>query len=210
MALVNWILGIFFALSGLVFFDKVLIFSLICFVIAALLIPPLYGYISSKLNLKLTNKFRYIIVVILFFIAVEVYPHQLTNQSNKSEVTESEKNNTNSVQINSSEIAITIKPTEIPSLTPTLSPSPTPFPTFKPIPTKIIYPTWTSAPLPPIQTQENPPAVAPVVSSGFSCNCSKTCPQMVSCEEAYFQLNNCGCSARDGDHDGIPCETICP
>lgn len=44
----------------------------------------------------------------------------------------------------------------------------------------------------------------------FSCNCSKTCSAMTSCEEAYFQLNQCGCSKRDGDGDGVPCESICP
>lgn len=45
--------------------------------------------------------------------------------------------------------------------------------------------------------------------SGFTCNCSKLCSQMASCEEAYFQLNTCGCSRRDGNKDGIPCESIC-
>jgi hypothetical protein len=49
-----------------------------------------------------------------------------------------------------------------------------------------------------------PPAPA------FVCNCSKTCPQMASCEEAYFQLQQCGCTKRDGDSDGVPCEDICP
>lgn len=44
---------------------------------------------------------------------------------------------------------------------------------------------------------------------GFTCNCAKTCPNMASCAEAYFQLNTCGCSRRDGDNDGIPCESIC-
>ncbi len=44
--------------------------------------------------------------------------------------------------------------------------------------------------------------------SGYSCNCSKTCPNM-SCSEAYFQLNTCGCNQRDGDGDGVPCEAQC-
>jgi len=43
----------------------------------------------------------------------------------------------------------------------------------------------------------------------FTCNCGKTCGQMDSCKEAYYQLNTCGCSARDGDHDGVPCESLC-
>jgi hypothetical protein len=47
-------------------------------------------------------------------------------------------------------------------------------------------------------------------TSSYICNCSKTCPQMSSCEEAYYQLNICGCSKRDGDNDGVPCENICP
>ena len=43
----------------------------------------------------------------------------------------------------------------------------------------------------------------------YFCNCSKTCTQISSCDEAYYQLNNCGCSARDGDKDGVPCESLC-
>ena len=50
------------------------------------------------------------------------------------------------------------------------------------------------------------PSPAPV----YVCDCSKTCPQMLSCEEAYYQLQQCGCGRRDGDSDGVPCETICP
>lgn len=58
----------------------------------------------------------------------------------------------------------------------------------------------------PTSTAASPPRAAP----GFACDCGKTCPAMVSCEEAYFQLNQCGCTARDGDSDGVPCEIICP
>ncbi len=69
-------------------------------------------------------------------------------------------------------------------------------------------------PIPPPQNNVVPapapnPVTPPVNTSPFTCNCSKTCGQMVSCEEAYFQLNNCGCSARDGNNDGVPCESIC-
>ncbi len=45
--------------------------------------------------------------------------------------------------------------------------------------------------------------------SGFTCAVKKTCPQMISCAEAYFYLNTCGDTARDGDKDGVPCEEIC-
>ena len=43
---------------------------------------------------------------------------------------------------------------------------------------------------------------------GYECNCSKTCPNM-TCDEAYFQLESCGCTVRDGDGDGVPCEAQC-
>lgn len=42
----------------------------------------------------------------------------------------------------------------------------------------------------------------------YACDCSKTCPNM-SCNEAQYQLNVCGCSARDNDHDGIACDAQC-
>lgn len=43
----------------------------------------------------------------------------------------------------------------------------------------------------------------------YTCDCSKTCTQISTCAEAYYQLNTCGCSVRDGDGDGIPCENLC-
>lgn len=57
-----------------------------------------------------------------------------------------------------------------------------------------------------------PVLVAPVVpkaSSGYTCNCSKTCANMSSCSEAQYQLNTCGCSARDADDDGVACDSDC-
>lgn len=60
-----------------------------------------------------------------------------------------------------------------------------------------------------ITTETTTPQTPSGGGGGYTCNCSKTCSQMSSCEEAYFQLNNCGCSARDGDKDGVPCESIC-
>lgn len=43
----------------------------------------------------------------------------------------------------------------------------------------------------------------------YTCNCSKTCAQMSSCSEAQYQLNVCGCAARDGDKDGVACDSDC-
>ena len=62
------------------------------------------------------------------------------------------------------------------------------------------------------QGQTGAPAAQPTTDPGpqFSCNCSKSCSAIASCQEAYFQLNTCGCSRRDSDRDGVPCESICP
>lgn len=70
-------------------------------------------------------------------------------------------------------------------------------------PAGAVAPAAPAAPAQPVQPVQ-PAAPA------FVCNCSKTCPQMSSCEEAYFQLLQCGCRKRDGDGDGVPCEDICP
>jgi micrococcal nuclease len=69
-------------------------------------------------------------------------------------------------------------------------------------------PTPKSANTPAPQLKSNPtPTPAPAPS--YVCNCSKTCGQMSSCREAYFQLEQCGCTKRDSDGDGVPCEEIC-
>ena len=63
--------------------------------------------------------------------------------------------------------------------------------------------THNSPPAPPSRQESQPQ------QPSYSCNCSKTCGAMSSCQEAYYQLNNCGCGRRDGDNDGVPCESIC-
>lgn len=47
-------------------------------------------------------------------------------------------------------------------------------------------------------------------STPEGCDCNLTCSSIATCEDAYYQLNTCGCTGRDGDGDGIPCEsTLC-
>lgn len=46
-------------------------------------------------------------------------------------------------------------------------------------------------------------------SSSFVCDCTKACTKISNCEEAYYQLNTCGCTVRDNDGDGVPCESLC-
>lgn len=49
----------------------------------------------------------------------------------------------------------------------------------------------------------------PQVAGTYTCDCGKLCSQISTCEEAYFQLEQCGCTKRDSDSDGIPCESLC-
>jgi len=102
-------------------------------------------------------------------------------------------------------------PTYSPTTKPTNTPKPTNIPTVKPAvqvihtePSLVPYvaPTTYYIPVP-----TNPPLQNN--TSSWTCNCSKTCTQISSCSEAYFQLNNCGCGIRDGDNDGVPCENLC-
>lgn len=96
-------------------------------------------------------------------------------------------------------------PTQTPSIlqVKTQPVTPTPPATSTPIVTPILIPTKT------ITYAPTPISTVNTNTNGWVCNCSKTCPNMSSCAEAYFQLNTCGCYQRDGDHDGVPCESIC-
>ena len=43
----------------------------------------------------------------------------------------------------------------------------------------------------------------------FVCDCSKTCDEIYTCEEAEYQLYTCGCLKRDRDGDGYACDLMC-
>ncbi|KKT67377.1 MAG: WD40 domain protein beta Propeller [Candidatus Woesebacteria bacterium GW2011_GWC2_45_9] len=58
-------------------------------------------------------------------------------------------------------------------------------------------------------TVKSSATTAPQTGGSYVCNCSKTCTQMSSCTEAQYQLNVCGCTARDADKDGIACDADC-
>lgn len=91
----------------------------------------------------------------------------------------------------------------------------TPVPT--PIPAPIATPIPVAATALPIAVVKATPepvtqkvtATAAKNSESYSCDCSKVCDAMSSCAEAQYQLNVCGCSKRDGDHDGIACDNRC-
>ncbi len=54
------------------------------------------------------------------------------------------------------------------------------------------------------------PDLEETYEDSYICDCDKLCGEMNSCEEAYIQLDDCGCNVRDGDNDGVPCESLCP
>jgi hypothetical protein len=51
------------------------------------------------------------------------------------------------------------------------------------------------------------PQAAPKV---YTCGTKKTCPEMVSCEEATHYLKASGLRSLDGNGDGIACNGLCP
>ena len=46
-------------------------------------------------------------------------------------------------------------------------------------------------------------------SSQFKCGGKRYCREMASCREALFYLQKCGLTRLDGNHDGIPCNSLC-
>lgn len=82
----------------------------------------------------------------------------------------------------------------------------TPSPTNKPA----LIPTNSLIPQKKLQYNIDPTNQPALLNNNgvFVCNCAKTCSKM-SCDEAYFQLKQCGCVERDGNSDGVPCESVC-
>ncbi len=85
--------------------------------------------------------------------------------------------------------------------------SPTPAPTKQTVSTVAPAPTKTTQVVQPTQSTSNTTNAGG--NGSYACDCSKSCAAISSCDEAYYQLNTCGCSARDGDSDGVPCESLC-
>jgi len=102
--------------------------------------------------------------------------------------------------------------TTIPTPTVTETPAPTETPTPTPIPpsptatnTPLSTPTSTSTPLP-------TPTNTPTPRTGWNCSGDLyNCSYFTSCDEvmSYFLACPGDPSRLDGDHDGIPCESLC-
>lgn len=54
-----------------------------------------------------------------------------------------------------------------------------------------------------------PKSSAATVIYDAECGHKKHCSEMSSCEEAFFYLNRCDVKSLDGNHDGVPCESVC-
>ena len=61
---------------------------------------------------------------------------------------------------------------------------------------------------PPLEPLDLEGLEAFLLAQSFDC-AETTCGQMRSCEEACHKLLVCGHRKRDGDGDGIPCESLC-
>lgn len=147
--------------------------------------------------------------MIVFFILSALVSSVFSAPNNNSDQVASplvEKSVQGAQVTNIPTVIVTEAPTPTYTITPTQVPTSTP--TFTPTPTvrKILS---TPAPIKKIQTITQPPAQVVPNTEAYSCNCSKTCTQINSCAEAQYLLNSCGCSARDGDDDGIACDAMC-
>ena len=71
--------------------------------------------------------------------------------------------------------------------------------------------TCATAPAPATRAPAAPTAApaSAATSGGFTCAGKRYCREMTSCEEAKFYLTQCGVGSLDGNHDGVPCETLC-
>lgn len=141
---------------------------------------------------RVLKNWKVVLLILGAFLLGAIWATDGKNDSSSSSVAAPETTVEQSVQSAPNVQAEVIEP-QVATPTPTFTPTPTPSPLPTPTPTKTVY-----APAP---TQET--------GSGFSCSYQKNCDQMVSCEEAYYHLNVCGFRKRDGDNDGVPCESIC-
>lgn len=62
----------------------------------------------------------------------------------------------------------------------------------------------------PVQIQVQPQQVGDGRQvAGVTCGAKRTCREMADCAEARAYLEQCGLSTLDGNHDGIPCNSLC-
>lgn len=172
----------------------IFVFALIALPIS-LIKPNIFAKFFAATRVK--NAMILGIIILVSFIGIAITaPEPTKNSSEVKEIAEP--------AVNSQEIKANPTQSQIEALTP--APTETPTPTLTP--TKA--PTAVPIKFAPILTP-TPMSIVPIESTestdSFACNCSKTCKQISSCAEAQYLLNSCGCGARDGDDDGIACDS---
>lgn len=85
--ILRWVLGIFSLFGVLAYVYISVLTSIVWFLLAALLIPPIERFVVSHIQIKISMKAKVILGIILFLIAVITVPksHQLAEQIKKSE-----------------------------------------------------------------------------------------------------------------------------
>lgn len=198
------------------------LYGLVSLILALFLIPYTERVLLSRFHIVLDAKSKVVIAILLFFLMIALYrPPENMSQSEEDGEVQGASEETADIHVEDDIDDVN----EEAEGEPTQKPEPTdmPQPTAVPEPTSTRVPQPTATQIPPTQAPQQvqpsstampPPTSAPVQQEvaapqpAYGCDCSKTCTQM-GCEEAYFQLNQCGCSRRDGDSDGIPCENVC-
>lgn len=190
LTITRWVLGMFFALSFLVYLTTSPLSSIGSLILTVMLIPPLAKFVFTKIPYTFPKKALIAFGIVLFFVVISAVP----KTDVKGAQTVATPTPTKAIVPTDTPIA-TENPTETPTSAPTAKPTPTPTIRIIPTATPTVYiaPTYSA----PTQT----------TNSGYTCDCSKTCTQISSCAEAQYQLNVCGCAQRDGDHDGIACDS---
>ena len=205
-AIARWSFGIIMGITGLALLTSSVLGSFAAFVLGALAIPPLSKAIFSKLDFK----FKAGTAILSLFVLASQMPQDIEQIE---PTINPEPNQT--IELQSEALGAQAAPIlkEILQANETPEPEPVRIEESEPIQEPASAPLPEPEPLPEPTPPPEPPAPEPVqvqdTGPNYSCYPSKTCGQMTSCEEAYFYLNVCGDSARDGDGDGVPCESIC-
>ncbi len=194
IAVLRWMTGLFFLLLGISTFSSQIVSALFSAVLGLILIPPTGQVIFSRIKLPLNRGLKFVMAFVLLVLTF------ITTPSAKTQTPTS---------VSSSPTPIVETQSPIPSVSPTpeLTPSPTPSPSPIQSPSPKSISPKAAATTPPTYNQNS--IIQPTQQTGgYACNCSKTCDEL-SCAEAQYQLNECGCSRRDGDGDGVACDRQC-
>lgn len=209
----RWFFGAIFILMSFSLVKEKPITSIFQLFIGILLLPPLSNLLDQLVKKPIPGTVKLLAGIVLMYLAIAFDPASTQTQEEKTAIvpsitpTQSVTQTptltslpTTAAEPSGTVMGVSVEVTPIATPTSTVTPSSVPTVYVKPTSTPRPYFSPTSAPVK-VSTQSS--------GGSWSCSCSKTCDEMASCQEAYYQLNTCGCSKRDADHDGVPCESLC-